>query len=45
MTVQELKNQIREEFAAWEDELMRKVPFVFLFLVFLRRGAPERVFI
>ena len=29
MTVQELKNQIHNEFAAWEDELMRKVAPVF----------------
>jgi len=36
MTVQELKNQIHNEFAAWEDELMRKVapafPLLCLFL-------------
>ena len=29
MTMQELKNQIYNEFAAWEDELMRKVAPVF----------------
>jgi hypothetical protein len=29
MTVQELKNQIHNEFAGWEDELMRKVAPVF----------------
>ena len=36
MTVQELKNQIHNEFAGWEDELMRKVapafPLLCLFL-------------
>lgn len=43
MTVQELKNQIRNEFAIWEDELMRKVALFFpLFCLCLPGVEPHQ---